>query len=218
MNSKKISFAFISLALFCLIAGLCFGATGTFQYINPSFLKQELSFQQIRPLHVFLVTQFIWCAASGGLYYYLTVINNKLYSNVLGGIHFFLQLFCILAAVIDFFGNRFSGREYLEFPLSLSFMMIAGWVCCLVNFIGTIRSRPERYSISTWSWLTGILFFIITLTESSLWSLHHFNDNIVRDVTIQWKALGSMVGAWNMLIYGSAIRTFDRKIMDISFG
>jgi nitric oxide reductase subunit B len=64
--------------------------------------------------------------------------------------------------------------------------------------------------VYVWSWSTGILFFIITLTEATLWQLEHFNGNIIRDVTVQWKALGAMVGAWNMLIYGSAVYVMCR--------
>jgi nitric oxide reductase subunit B len=83
--------------------------------------------------------------------------------------------------------------------------MIAGWLFAGINYIGTVKPAFNKAPVYIWSWATGILFFIITLTEASLWQSDHFNNNIIRDITIQWKALGSMVGAWNMLIYGSAM-------------
>jgi nitric oxide reductase subunit B len=46
--------------------------------------------------------------------------------------------------------------------------------------------------------------------ESNLWVFHYFRDNLVRDITVQWKANGSLVGSWNMLIYGTAIFLMDR--------
>jgi nitric oxide reductase subunit B len=38
----------------------------------------------------------------------------------------------------------------------------------------------------------------------------HFNGNIIRDITVQWKALGSMVGSWNMLVYGTSLYLMEQ--------
>ena len=51
---------------------------------------------------------------------------------------------------------------------------------------------------------------MITTIEAQLWQLSFFNDNIIRDVTIQWKAMGSMVGSWNMLVYGTAMFAMEK--------
>jgi nitric oxide reductase subunit B len=93
----------------------------------------------------------------------------------------------------------------MEFPVWLIALMIIGWMLAGINFLLTVKPKFNSAPVYIWSWATGILFFIITLTEASLWQFDHFNNNIIRDITVQWKALGSMVGAWNMLIYGSAM-------------
>jgi nitric oxide reductase subunit B len=59
-------------------------------------------------------------------------------------------------------------------------------------------------------WSTGIIFFFITLSESYLWLFDFFHTNIVRDMTVQWKAMGSMVGSWNMLIYGTGMYVMEQ--------
>jgi nitric oxide reductase subunit B len=59
-------------------------------------------------------------------------------------------------------------------------------------------------------WATGLIFYLITTMESFLWLLPWFRENIVRDVTVQWKAMGSMVGAWNMLVYGTGILVMEK--------
>jgi nitric oxide reductase subunit B len=46
---------------------------------------------------------------------------------------------------------------------------------------------------------------IITYTEAHLWIFPFFRDSVIRDVTVQWKSYGEMVGSWNMLVYGTAI-------------
>ena len=56
---------------------------------------------------------------------------------------------------------------------------------------------------------TGLIFFLITI-EAQLLAIIIFNDNIIRDVTIQWKAMGSMVGSWNMLVYGTAMFAMEK--------
>jgi nitric oxide reductase subunit B len=48
------------------------------------------------------------------------------------------------------------------------------------------------------------VFMIWTLAEAYLWLIPFFRDNIIRDITVQWKSYGAFIGAWNMLIYGTA--------------
>ena len=47
-----------------------------------------------------------------------------------------------------------------------------------------------------------------------LWLLLYFNNNIVRDITVQWKAMGSMVGSWNMLVYGTSMYLMEKMTGD----
>jgi nitric oxide reductase subunit B len=203
MSNKKIGFSFLIIAFTSLIIGLFFGMIGGLQYVLPEFLREALAFQKTRPLHVFLVTQWISCCAVGCIYYFMPgVANRQLYFPTLGWLHFALTSFIIVASMIFFFSGNFSGREYMEFPLWIAGLMIVGWILMLVNFIATVRPAYHTAPVYIWSWTAGMVFFIITISESLLWSIDHFNNNIVRDITVQWKALGSMVGAWNMLVYG----------------
>ncbi|MBK6818595.1 MAG: cbb3-type cytochrome c oxidase subunit I [Bacteroidetes bacterium] len=59
-------------------------------------------------------------------------------------------------------------------------------------------------------WLTGVIFFLITFLESYLWLSPFFRNYIIKDITIQWKSYGSMVGSWNMLIYGSSLFCLEK--------
>jgi nitric oxide reductase subunit B len=211
MTGKRIAFGFWLLSLSCLIVGLFFGMSGSLQYILPGFLKDQFSFAHMRPLHVFLITQWISSAATGSMYYFIPEVGKrKLFSPILAQIHLLMQVVIVMVAVSDFFIGNFSGREYMEFPLWMAGVMILGWIFALINFIGTVRPKFDKAPVYVWSWATGLVFFIITITEATLWQFDHFNANIIRDITIQWKALGSMVGAWNMLIYGSAVYVMCR--------
>ena len=210
MNHKKIGSLFILLGVSCLLLGLFFGSIGGLQYLLPPFLKEQLAFQKTRPLHVYLVIQFIFSTAIGCIYYFLPgVAGKKLFSDRLGLIHFVLQLLILLLVVSFFFAGKFSGREYLEFPPWISLIILGSWILLMINFFKTLPLSFNHVPVYVWSWSTGLIFFFITMTEAHLWLLPYFNNNIVRDLTIQWKALGSMVGAWNMLVYGTSMYVME---------
>ena len=202
---------FIFLAFSYLLFGLLLGVLGGFQYILPDFLKDALNFQKTRPLHVYLVITWIFTAAQGAIYYFIPRISNRDLWWASGiRWHFFLQLSVSLLIIGCFFGGEFGGREYLEFPPAIGGLVLLTWVPFALNFIFTLRSNYRNAPVYVWMWTTGILFFFITVTESYLWMIDRFSNSIVRDITIQWKALGSMVGSWNMLVYGAAMYAVEK--------
>jgi nitric oxide reductase subunit B len=213
--SDKPAQAFLLLAMSYLLAGLIFGLLSGFQYILPSFLKNQLAFQKTRPLHVYLVLTWIFTAAQAGIYYYLPrVSNHRLFWQKGAWLHFILQTITSLIIIISFFLGKFGGREYLEFPPWLGACIILSWIPFTINFFATLRPDFLKAPVYYWSWSTGIVFFFITMGESYLWTFDFFHTNIVRDITVQWKALGSMVGSWNMLVYGTGMYIMEKMSGD----
>lgn len=53
-------------------------------------------------------------------------------------------------------------------------------------------------------------FFIFTFLENYLWVFPYFRSHFIADMTIQWKANGSLVGSWNQLIYGTSFYLMER--------
>jgi nitric oxide reductase subunit B len=221
---RNVAFLFILVSLVCLVAGVFFGVCGGLQYILPEFLRNTLAFTKTRPLHVTLVITWIFTAAVGGIYYYLPQITKrKLFSNRLALIHFNLFLITGIIILFCYMAGYFGGREYIEFPPILGIPLIACWILFLINFFKTLpiriafRAQSKALfrkigggSIYHWMWATGIIFFLITISESYLWQIPFFRDSIVRDMTVQWKALGAMVGSWNMLIYGTGFYVMEK--------
>jgi nitric oxide reductase subunit B len=216
MNERNISFLFILTSLLCLITGIFFGVISGLQYILPDFLRDNFAFNKTRPLHVTLVITWIFTGAVGGIYYYLPrITNRKLWSVLLAQIHFALFIITGIIIVTCYCLGYFGGREYIEFPPVLAVPMIASWLLFLINFFMTFpklrtTNNQLQTKVYTWMWTTGIIFFLLTISESYLWQLPFFRDNIVRDMTVQWKALGAMVGSWNMLIYGTGFYIMER--------
>lgn len=205
-TSKK----FIILALALLGFGLLFGILGTLQYVFPGFLRAAFSFERTRPLHVSSVVFWIILAAVGVVQTYL---NEHLKTDskypILAKIQFWMFLSAIPLILISYVFGIFGGREYWEFHPVLALPIVIGWLAFLLHFITSVRELTKQ-PVYVWMWLTGIVFFLFTFLESYLWLIPYFRENIIGDMTVQWKSYGSMVGSWNMLIYGSGIYLMDK--------
>lgn len=211
IRSDRPAKALLVLAMSYLLLGLLLGVVGGFQYLLPELLKDTLNFQRSRPLHVYLVLSWIFTAAQGGLYYYIPrVAGRKLVWTSGVWAHFWMQLVLSVLIIVQFSLGKFGGREYLEFPPIYGLFVLISWVPLVINFFFTLKPSYKKAPVYIWSWSTGLLFFYITYAESYLWLLDYFNGNLVRDTTVQWKALGSMVGSWNMLVYGTAMYIMEK--------
>lgn len=217
-STDKAAMAFLGLSMSYLLVGLLFGVLGSFQYILPSFLKQHMAFEKNRPLHVYLVIAWLFTAAQAGIYYYLSrIANRSIYWKQGVWVHFFLQAITSLGIIAAFLMGYFGGREYLEFPPWMGIFIIASWIPFAINFFKTLKPDYRNAPVYIWSWSTGILFFFITFSESYLWVFDYFGANPVRDVTVQWKAMGTMVGCWNMLVYGTGMYVMEKLSDDKKF-
>lgn len=201
---------FIIAALLLLVTGMFWGIGGGLQYLIPGFLKQSFSFEKVRPLHVSSVVFWIIFGAIGSVLTYLQQHTGKnIYSIRLLKIQLLLFIVSVFIILISYCAGIYGGREYWEFHPLLAIPLIIGWILFLVNFfrsMGSFKNQP----VYLWMWATGIIFFLFTYLESYLWIFPYFMNNVVNDMTIQWKSYGSMVGAWNMLIYGSSIFLMDK--------
>lgn len=220
---NNISLLFILVALFSLLASVLFGCIAALQYVTDSALSGFLSFQLMRPLHVSMVIAWIFSSALAGIYYYLPkIVKRPIYSKRLVYIH--LLVFAITGLVIlySYFTKSFGGREYWAFPPYLSIPILISWLFLIYNFFSTlfrylvsfINEKTDlskaKIPVYIWMWAVGILFFFFTFIESYLWLVPYFRENIVRDIMVQWKSYGSLVGSWNLLVYGTAIYVMDK--------
>lgn len=209
-NKLTTSKLFIVAGLLLLAAGMLFGLTGALQYLVPGFLKQYLSFEITRPLHVSSVIFWIIFGAMGAVLTYLQqYTGRKIFYPLLLKIQLVIFAVSVFAILISYCFGVFGGREYWEFHPLLALPIATGWILFIINFIKSIGSFKNQ-PVYVWMWLTGLVFFLFTFIESYLWIFPYFSNNVVNDMTIQWKSYGSMVGSWNMLIYGSSIFLMEK--------
>jgi len=209
-NSRNFATWFIVTAMLLLCFGILFGLLGALQYIIPGFLKNVLSFEKVRPLHVSSVVFWIIMSAMGAVLTYVQQYNNAdiKYPRLLK-LQFYIFIGTIICILISYFFAIFGGREYWEFHPIFAIPIASAWILFIFIFFKTQRSFTNQ-PVYVWMWLTGLVFFLFTFIESYLWVFPYFRNNVVNDMTIQWKSYGSMVGAWNMLIYGSSIFLMEK--------
>ena len=202
---SKVPYLFLIVALIALLAGLTFGVLSGVQYLLPQFLKELLPFSALRPMHVTSVISWILLASTGGVYIYLSQITDgKLKFPRLPIVHFAFFIATGLAIYICYLTRHFGGKEYLEFPPILIAPVLIGWVLFGIFYFKNVI-RIQNWPVYLWMWATGIALMIYHLVEAYLWTHPEVGGNFIRSLTIQWKAGGSFVGAWNMLVNGTAI-------------
>jgi nitric oxide reductase subunit B len=203
--ANRIGLRFLLLGMLALAGSMLVGALAAFKFVYPELLE-SLPFHKIRPMHVSLAVAWIFLAAVGGIYYYLpNACRLPLYSARAAAWHFWLFLVTGLAILAAYATGHFGGREYFEFPALLALPIFASWILFGVNYFRTVTRERRPWPVYYWMWGTGIVFFFLTFTEAYLWLIPFFRENMVREVTVQWKAYGALVGSWNMLVYGTAI-------------
>lgn len=200
---------FLLVALFTLLIGLLFGVLAAQVYVFPTFLKSTLGFVALRPMHVSFVIFWILLAASGCVLSALTVLKPNCISNKLALAQLLLWLIAIVGVASSYFKKDFGGREYWEFNPIWALPIAASWLLMLANFI-KVAKHFKTWPVYVWMWMTGIVFFLFTFTENYLWLFPYFRKDFITDMTIQWKVNGSLVGAWNQIIYGTAFFLMDR--------
>ena len=206
MKTNRYPFYFISVGLIALSLSLLCGLLAGFQYVIPDFIKETLPFNAIRPLHTLFGVSWVILTATGGIYYYLEQNNTqKSISKKLSGLHFWIFILTGIGIVISFLLKNFEGKEYLEFPSYFYFPIVLGWILFGINYFKNVFSSFKNWPVYYWMWATGIVLMIYHFTEAHLWLLPYFRDHFVQNVAMQWKAGGSYVGAWNMLVYGTSL-------------
>ncbi len=209
-NSFPNSKSFLKAGLVFLMSALFFGLVAALQYVLPGIGKEVFSFEKLRPLHVSSAVFWILMTAMGTVLTFLQEI--KPFPNTthrLVKIQFYLFEISFVSILVSYCFGVFGGREYWEFHPIFSIPIVIGWGIFLVNFLTnnkTLKNQP----VYVWMWTTGVVFFLFTYIESNLWLIPGIGNRLIQDMTIQWKSYGSMVGAWNMLIYGSSIYLMDK--------
>ncbi len=197
---------FTGFSLIMLLATLLFGLVASWAFLYPEFYNQYISFQQLHPMHVSAALFWIISGAVACMLYYSNDVK-RLPAAVLNAFRAYSIIWIVTILVIFTFYafGQYGGREYWEFPPFLCFPLLVSWLILMWGYLRYWFSLKDKKPMYIIMWATGIFFFFLTFLEQNLWQISWFRQSFIRELTIQWKANGSMVGAWNQMIYGTQL-------------
>ena len=199
----------LTLALVLLLLALLLGVLAAFAYLFP-VVGDALPFTQLRPAHVSAALFWIITGATAGVLRYKDDVFHRAPHTLLHRAFLLLWTGTLIAVFAAYGMKRFGGREYWEFPPVLALPLLVAWLLLMADYFRAWVRRTPDPPLYIWMWSTGIVFFLITFIEQNLWQIPWFRDNYMREITVQWKSNGAMVGAWNQMIYGSALYLMTR--------
>lgn len=197
---------YLQFTLTLLIAALILGILSTFAFLYPEVYNNFLPFYQLRPLHVSAAIFWILSGAVAGIMHYKNeVFSEQGRRKTCEKAFMLIWMGSVVAVLISYGFKQFGGREYWEFPPIMGVPVLLGWLLFATCYFSQwYRSKAPKPAY-VWMWSTGVFFFVFTFLEQNLWHIPWFRQSFLKEIIVQWKANGSMVGAWNQMIYGTLL-------------
>ena len=197
--------AIILCALVCSTLAIGFGALGTLTYAESFKTIGGLTLQHLRPLHTTFAVAWIYIAGVAVVYCFLFSQPLKSTRALRVRLKIQLVLWGLAGAgvLISLCRGVFSGREYMGAHWVWSVLIYVGWILFTWNFFSVVGFNLKGRPVFIYMWFTSLLLFLWTFAEGHGWLLALVSDYPLRDIAVQWKSYGVMVGSFNLLVYGS---------------
>ena len=177
------------------IVGMLAGLLAALQMAHPMFnFGAEFTFGRVRPVHTNgIIFAFVGNGIFTGVYYSLQrLCKARMFSSVLGKIHFWgWQMMIVLAALSLVLGFNTS-KEYAELEWPLDILIAVLWVIFGIDMIGTIIKRRERHLyVAIWFYLatfvTVAVLHIVNSMELPVSLTKSYSVYAgVQDALVQW--------------------------------
>ncbi len=204
---------FMLLACCSLLVALLAGVLGSIYYTSSYEVLQKLnlSFQTLRPLHTGGAGGWIYLAAVAIVFDFLfrrlkeRGADGPALKKVQAHISLLIGLWTVagLLALVTLPMGIFSGREYVGFHPVISLLILAGWLVFASLFFKINGFSLRNQPVYVWMWVTGLGLFVYSFCEAHAYLLDYLSRAPVRDLAVQWKSYGTLVGSFNLLVYGA---------------
>lgn len=213
----------IRMALACILITVLGGALGALHYvpsISTTLNEIGLTFSKMRPIHTAFASLWIFGGSIAIVYHFLCSSHGGLTAGDL--LRFRIHTVCWLVAGLGIFVTLFmgisTGREYLGFHPAFSVILLVGWLAFAWNLLRRLRHGFWGQPIYLWFWTVGTLFFIYTFVEGHAYLLPSVFESPIRDLQVQWKSCGTLVGSFNFMMYGSLTYVGEKMSGDKKYG
>jgi cytochrome c oxidase cbb3-type subunit I/II len=189
---KQFAFATILWGVVGMLAGLLIAVQIYLPAAN--FGLPFTTFGRVRPVHTnAVIFAFVGNGIFMGVYYSLQrLCKARMFSDLLGKIHFWgWQLIIVLAAVTLLAGYT-SGKEYAELEWPIDILIALIWIVFGINMFGTIIKRRESHLyVAIWfyiaTWITVTMLHVVNSFELPFSMLKSYSFYAgVQDALVQW--------------------------------
>ncbi|MCH7872153.1 MAG: cbb3-type cytochrome c oxidase subunit I, partial [Planctomycetes bacterium] len=192
-------------ALLCSTLAIAFGVLGALTYAEQVKEVAGLTLQHLRPLHTSFAVAWIYLAGVAVVYFFLFAQSEAPPRGFRLRLKGQLILWGVAGGgiLVSLCQGVFSGREYLGAHWSWSILIYLGWILFAWNFFSVVGFNLRGKPVFVYMWYTAILLFLWTFAEGHGWHLALVSDYPLRDIAVQWKSYGPLVGSFNLLVYGA---------------
>ena len=188
--------------------------------LAPAFQSLGLDLRQLRPIHTTFASAWIFLGGMAVVHRYLMDHGGPATYGDRWRLR--VQVLCWAAAGIGIVATLLagvgSGREYVGFHPAFSVLILAGWLCYAWNFFRVVGPGFWDRPLYITMWGVGTVLFVYTFLEQHAYLLPGIWGDPVHDLRIQWKATGTLVGAFNLFVYGAVIYIGERISGDAEYG
>jgi nitric oxide reductase subunit B len=207
-SRRYATLTFMRGSIVALTIALLSGALGIIYYIpGVATVMQRLGieFAILRPMHTVFVAAFIFLGGVAVVHRYFEDIAGPMgrVERLLLRAQVLLWAVAGIGIVGSLMMGVFSGREYVGYHPAWSIPILLGWFAFAWNFYANTRRGLLHRPVFVIMWAVAVVFFAYTFLEQHAWLISGiFSDPIV-DLRVQWKATGTLVGSFNLFVYGS---------------
>ena len=207
-SRRYATLTFLRGSIVALAIALASGMIGALTYVpalGRTLTAYGIDLTRLRPVHETFATAFIFL---GGL-----AVVHRSFEDVAApmqrGERLRVRAQVILWALagagilVSVAAGVFSGREYMGFHPLWSVPILLGWFCFAWNFLSHYGRGFTRRPVHITMWMVGVFFFMYTFIEQHAWLLPGVFDDPLTDLRVQWKATGTLVGSFNLFVYGT---------------
>lgn len=178
------------------VVGLLAGLLVALQIFLPAmnFNLEFTTFGRTRPLHTnAAIFAFVGNAIFTAVYYSMQrLLKTRMYSDLLGRIHFWGWQLIIVAAAVTLLAGYTAGKEYaeLEWPIDIAITLV--WVVFGINMFGTLLiRRTSHIYVAIWfyiaTWVTVAVLHIVNSIEIPFSALKSYPVYAgIQDALVQW--------------------------------
>ncbi len=214
-SRRYATLTFLRGALVALAVGLVAGLLGSI-YSAPtlaSYLQPRgIDLISLRPLHTTFATAFIFLAGLAVVHRYLEDEAGPMTLADRWRLRVQVVSWAIAGAgiLVTLPLGITSGREYVGFHPIFSIPILLGWLCFAWTFLRVTWSGFWSRPVYVTMWGVGCIFFVYAFLEQHAYLLPEIFADPVVDRRVQWKACGTLVGSFNLFVYGALIYTGER--------